>query len=59
MVEDHRFFAFFDEPFVQDVEHLEERRLVADLGDLVSFEATLRVGTILAPDLQIDVGEIV
>ena len=59
MVEDDRFFAFFDEPFVQDVEHLEERRLVADLGDLVGLEATLRVGTILAPDLQIDVGEIV
>jgi hypothetical protein len=27
------FLARLDEPLVQDVEHLEERRLVADLGD--------------------------
>ena len=57
VVEDDCFLAFFDQPLVQDVEQLEERRLVADLGDLVGLEASLSVRAVLAPDLEGEVGE--
>ena len=56
VVEDDRVLALLDQPLVEDVEQLEERRLVADLGDLVGLEATLLVGAVLAPDLEGEVG---
>ena len=57
VVEDDGVLALLDQPLVEDVEQLEERCLVADLGDLVRLEATLLVGAVLAPDLQGQVGE--
>ena len=55
VVEDDRILALLDQPLVEDVEQLEERRLVADLGDLVRLEPALFVGAVLAPDLEREV----
>ncbi len=41
VVEDDRLLALLDEPLVEDVEQLEERRLVADLGNLMALETAL------------------
>ena len=57
VVEDDRLLALLDQPLVEDVEQLEERRLVADLGDLVRLEPALFVGPVLAPDLEREVGQ--
>ncbi len=57
VVEDDRVLALLDQPLVEDVEQLEERRLVADLGDLVRLEPALFVRPVLAPDLEREVGQ--
>ena len=44
VVEHDRFLAVGDQTLVEDVEHLEERRLVADLVDRVVLEAAAVVG---------------
>ena len=42
VVEHDRFLALTDQALVEDVEQLEERRLLADLGDHVVLEPTRR-----------------
>jgi hypothetical protein len=50
-----RLLAVHDEPVVDDVEHLEERHLGADVGDVVGLERTGRGRRRLTPHLQGDV----
>ena len=57
MIEDDGFLALGDQALVQDVEHLEERRLVGDLVDDVGVEVTAVVRPGLAPDLEGEVLE--
>ncbi len=57
VVEDDRLLALLDEPLVEDVEHLEERRLVTDLGDLMALETALSGRAVLTPDLEGEIGE--
>jgi hypothetical protein len=58
VVEHDRLLAVSDQPLVDDVEHLQERRLVADLGNDVGLEATRVVRAVLAPDLERDVRQV-
>ena len=55
MIEHHSVLAALDESLIEDVEHLEERRLIGDLVDDVRVEPTGIVRTRLAPDLQREV----
>lgn len=52
VVEDEGFFAFADEFFVEDVEHLEERGVVGDVVHLTGVEVTRILGAILLPVLD-------
>src|SRR5690606_30593379 len=54
VVERHRFLAGGEEPLVEDVEHLEERRVGADVGHLVGHQAAGRLGARLPPDAEGD-----
>ena len=55
VLEGDRLLAEVDEPVVEDVEHLEERHLVADAGHVVGLQLAGRVRPGLAPDLQREV----
>jgi hypothetical protein len=50
-----RLLAGLDEPLVDDVEHLEERRVLADVGRLVGLEPARRVRSGLPPHSQREV----
>jgi hypothetical protein len=58
MVERDRLETLADQLLVEDVEHLEERRLVADRVDRVALELSGRVGPRLTPDRERDVGQV-
>ncbi len=50
-----RFAALGDQPVVDDVEHLEERHLGADVGGVDGLERTLVVRPFLAPHPELEV----
>ena len=52
VVERDRLLALVDQALVDDVEHLEERHVVADAAALVGLEAARIVRAVLAPDLE-------
>ena len=52
VIERDRLFALCDQLFVEDVEHLEERRMRRDVRDLVGDERALRLAVLLAPDVE-------
>jgi hypothetical protein len=54
MVEGYRSLALFLQPFVEKVEHLEKGIVGADVVELVFAEGAGSIGTVLAPDLELD-----
>ena len=54
VVEGDRVLALLDQALVDDVEHLEERHVRADVGRLVGDEAARRLRVLLPPDLERD-----
>jgi hypothetical protein len=48
------FAALLGESLVDDVEHLQERHVGVDIGDLVAFEISRRLGGPLSPYVQHD-----
>jgi len=59
VVEHDSFLAVIDETLIQDVEHLEERCLVADLFDGVILEVSRIIRALLAPHAQGEVGQMI
>ena len=59
MIESNGLATFIDQALVEDVQHFEERCLVADLVNQVGLEVTAVVRAVLAPDLQSDVIEMI
>ena len=55
MIEDDRLFTVLGEPFVDDVEHLQERGILGDPRRFVGLEAAFDRWAFLAPDAQRDV----
>jgi hypothetical protein len=53
-VERHRLLALEGQPLVEDVEHLEERHVLADVLQAVGDHLTLGLGVLLAPDTNGD-----
>ena len=51
MVESHGLLALVNEVVVQNIHHLEERRVGRDALDVVCFECSLRFGVLLTPYL--------
>ena len=55
VIERDRLLAGFDQPLVDDVEHLEERHVGADVARVVAPHRAGRVGTRLSPDEKSEV----
>jgi hypothetical protein len=54
VVERHRLLAGLEQLLVEDVEHLEERHVVADVVELVGVQLPLGVSVCLAPHVDGD-----
>ena len=52
VVEGDRLLALEDQPLVDDVEHLQERHVGADVAGLVGHEPALGVPVLLPPDVE-------
>ena len=59
MIEGHRFLAFFRQPVVNDIEHLEERSLGRNVACRYFLKLSLTAPLLLPPNLEVEVHEIV
>jgi hypothetical protein len=54
MIEGDGIFSAQDQPLVEDVEHLKERHVRADVVNRVGDQRALGVGTVLSPNADCD-----
>jgi hypothetical protein len=52
VIEGDGLLALLDQLLVEDVEHLEERGVLADAGDLVGHHLARAPGVLLTPDME-------
>ena len=55
MIEFDWHIAIFNEVFINNVEHLEKRHILADPISRVGFEVAFLVGSVLSPNFELEV----
>jgi hypothetical protein len=55
MVEGNRVLTLGDETLIEDVEHLEERHVLADVWKVITHHAARILGALLSPDVKYEI----